>query len=324
MLLISPRFFGYERDIAAAFERKGFRVDFVDERPSNNALTKAVFRVRPALLGRSVDRYYRRVLETLSGGYDLVLVIKGEVVPAWFLDRIEAMVPDAVLAFYTFDSLANSPHARSLLPRFAHRFSFQPEADDPGLRLKHLFYGAEFEPLGTAQPRRYEVAFVGTLHSDRYRFVKRVLTGFRSAFVYFYSQARWFFWLKRATDARLRNVDAADVHFDKLERASVAEAFRNSLAVLDMQHEQQSGITMRSFEVLASGAYLVTTNPAARVLDQQRTFVIAQQPSESEVRELAERLRALPVPTAAPEGFARHSVDSWVDEFVALVPGGVR
>lgn len=324
MLLISPRFFGYERDIASAFERKGLRVDFVDERPSNGAFIKAMFRVRPGLLRRSVDRYYRRTLERLAHDYDydydLVLVVKGEVVPRWFLERVRELAPRAVFAFYTFDSLANSPHARSLKPVFEHRYSFQVEAHDPDLRLKHLFYGPEFRPVATADPRRYDVAFVGTLHSDRYRFVKRVLAGFHSPFVYFYSQARWFFVVKRLVDARLRGVDGADVHFDKLDRASVADVFRNALAVLDMQHDQQSGLTMRSFEVLASGAYLVTTNPAASALAGERAIVVPATPSEQEVQALVDRLSALPVPTGAPAGFERHAVGAWVEEFVELIP----
>lgn len=324
MLLISPRFFGYERDIADAFERKGLSVDFVDERPTNNTVAKAVFRMRPGLLGRSIDRHYRRTLGRLSGDYDLVLVIKGEVVPAWFLDRVRALAPEAVFAFYTFDSLANSPHARSLMPLFHHRYSFQAEAEDPGFRLKHLFYGPEFRPLGTPDRRRYDVAFVGTLHSDRYRFVRRVLAGFRTAFVYFYSQAHWFFLLRRMTDARLRDVESADVHFEKLDRAAVADVFRNSLAVLDMQHDQQSGLTMRSFEVLASGAYLVTTNPAAWALSNERVIVVPAEPSEQDVADLVHRLRSRPVPTAAPEGFERHSVDAWVEEFIKLTPQGAR
>jgi spore maturation protein CgeB len=210
------------------------------------------------------------------------------------------------------------------MPLFLHRYSFQLEANDAGLRLKHLFYGPEFRPLGSSDARRYDVAFVGTLHSDRYRFVKRVLAGFGSAFVYFYSQARWFFLLKRMTDPRLRDVDSADVHFEKLDRASVAAAFRNSLAVLDMQHDQQSGLTMRSFEVLASGAYLVTTNPAASALSRERAIVVSAEPTDHEVADLVDRLRTLPVPTAAPEGFEQHSVDAWVEEFIQLIARGAR
>ena len=325
-LLISPRFFGYELDIAHAFERHGFAVDFIDERPSNTAMMKALFRLRTQALARSVDRYFGRLIRDLHDDYSLVLVVKGEVVPAWFLDEVRRRSPGAVFVFYTFDSLANSPHAESLMPLFEHRYSFEAEPTDSGFIVKHLFYAPEFRALGHSAPRRYELAFVGTLHSGRYRFVKRLEAEFSKTFSYFYSQARWFFELKRLTDARFREVDRGAVRYDRLDRASVAEVFRNALAVLDMQHEQQTGLTMRSFEVVASGAYLVTTNAAAAegpLAQTGRVIVMPADPSPAEVHELVQTLSSRPIPSAAPEGFERYSVDAWVQEFVDLARSAV-
>lgn len=327
-LIVTPRFFGYEEDIAAEFRRQGFAVDLVDERPSNRAVMKALFRVRPSLAARSVTRHFEAVAEGGIGGYDLVLVIKGEVVPSWFVERLRAASPHAVFVFYTFDSLDNSAHFLPLLPLFDHVFSFQPEATavDPRFRLKHLFYAPDFRPLGTAN-RRYDATFIGTLHSSRYRFAKRLLAGFTRTFTHFYVQAPWYFAIKRLTDARFREVDRADVRFDKLDRARVAEVFRTSLAVLDMQHEHQSGLTMRTFEVLASGAYLVTTNDFIEqtpLIDTGRVIVTASEPSIEDAAALAAQVRSLPVPETAPEGFERYSIAAWVSEFVDLVPGGAR
>ncbi|MDF1479145.1 hypothetical protein PYV02_08630 [Leifsonia sp. H3M29-4] len=329
VLLITPSFFGYERDIALALERRGLGVDMIDERPSNSALMKALLRVRSSALGRATDRYYRRFVDQgYTRGRRLVIVIKGEVVPAWFLDAVRRDSPGAVFVFYTFDSLANSANFVSLLPVFDHLFSFQAETGEVGsrFRLKHLFYGPEFSPLGDADTRRYGIAFVGTVHSDRYRFVKRIVAAFGSSFVYFYVQARWYFRVRRLTSARYREIPEKDVRFDKLSRSAVAEVFRNSLAVLDMQHEQQTGLTMRTFEVIASGAYLVTTNAFVALTplaDTGRVIVVPPLPTEHDIRELTERLAELPVPTSAPEGFAQFSVDAWVDEFVMLMPGEV-
>lgn len=325
-LLVSPRFFGYEAEIASALERRGLEVELVDERPSNAAVMKAVFRVRPAAARHSVKRYYWGLLKTLRGDYDLVLVIKGEVVPGWFLQAIRASSPRARFVYYTFDSLENNPHASSIIALFDDRYSFQREAPAAGLALKHLFYVPAFYPLGTAEARWHEVAFIGTLHSGRYRFVKRILDAFASSFTYFYAQAHWYFRIKRLTDPRFRAVDPADVRFEKLDRATVAEVFRNSLAVLDMQHDKQEGLTMRSFEVIASGAYLVTANAAAEAGPlgaTGRVLTMPAEPSEADVRELADRLHRLPVPTSAPDGFEQYSVDAWVGDFVSHL-GEVR
>lgn len=322
VLIVTPRFFGYEEDIAAQFRREGFQADLVDERPSNSAFMKALFRIRATALRRSVDRYYGDLEgRGLTSGYDLVLVIKGEVVPAWFLERVRRDSPRAVFAFYTFDSLSNSSNFVRLLPLFDQVYSFQPGAErlDPRFRLKHLFYAPDFHALGDASPRRYESAFVGTLHSDRYRFAKRILSAFSSTFEHFYVQAPWYFALKRLVDPRFREVARADVRFDKLSRAEVAEVFRNALSVVDMQHEDQEGLTMRTFEVIASGAYLVTTNEFVRRTPLMQTGRVIVVDAAVSASELAEELRALPVPGGAPEGFERHSLAAWVGEFVGLL-----
>ena len=326
VLIVSPRFFGYEEDIASEFRRQGFEVELIDERPSNSSAMKALMRVRPALAARSVQRHFEEVARRDLGGYRLVLVIKGEVVPAWFLERVRSGSPDAVFAFYTFDSVSNSARFVSLLHLFDHLFSFQPDAAsvDKRFQLKHLFYAPDFRPLGVPD-RQYEAAFIGTLHSGRYRFAKRLLGGFARTFTHFYVQAKWYFMLKRLTDPRFREVDTDDVRFDKLDRARVADVFRNSLAVLDMQHERQAGLTMRTFEVLASGAYLVTTNEFIRhtpLFDSGRVIVTAVEPSEEDAAALAERIRSLPVPTDAPDGFERYSLEAWVAELANLVTRG--
>ena len=129
-LIVTPRFFGYEEDIASEFRRQGFHVDLIDERPSNSAFMKALFRVRASALTRSLDRYFRTaVREGLTVGYDLVLVIKGETVPAWFLEQVKVDSPHAVFVFHTVDSVFNSSNFKKLLPLFDHLFSFQPGAE---------------------------------------------------------------------------------------------------------------------------------------------------------------------------------------------------
>ena len=42
VLFISPAFFGYELSIKNAILENGYEVDYFDERPSNNALMKAL------------------------------------------------------------------------------------------------------------------------------------------------------------------------------------------------------------------------------------------------------------------------------------------
>ena len=45
LLVIAPKFFGYESDIVDEFSMKGYHVDYYDDRPSNTTFTKACIRL---------------------------------------------------------------------------------------------------------------------------------------------------------------------------------------------------------------------------------------------------------------------------------------
>ncbi len=321
-LLVSPRFFGYEQEILDELARQGLDAVFVDERPSNSSLLKAIYRVNVRATTNQVERYYRRVARSiLWHDLDLVLVIRGEIVPPWFLTLVRSEAPDATIVFYTWDSVKNSPNFTKLLPSFDYLFSFDADAQavDDRFRIKHLFYSPSFHALGNDSQRRFEGSFVGTLHSGRYAFAQRVFSSFESSYTYFFVQARWYFALRRIFDRRYRAVPRHDVTFSKLRRSQVAEVFRNSLAVLDMQHEDQSGLTMRTFEVLASGAYLITTNTSIHNTPLMATGRVIVVDEHVDPLQLVASIRALPVPHDAPDGFEEYSLSAWVRGFVELV-----
>lgn len=323
-LLISPRFFGYEQEIVQELSRQGFETEFIDERPSNSPVAKAIYRVGARFAANQVDRHFRKVARGISwDNLALVLVIKGEVIPRWFLELVRSKASEAKIVFYTFDSVDNSANFVKLLPLFDHLFSFQEDARalDDRFRVKHLFFSPEFYPLGDDAPRRFEGSFIGTLHSGRYAFARRVLSSFDSSYAYFFVQARWYFSVRRLVDSRYRAVPRREVSFAKLSRAEVADVFRNSLAVLDMQHENQTGLTMRTFEVLASGAYLITTNVAIQDTSLMSTGRIIVVDEDVDSQQVVDSLRARPVPRSAPDGFDEYSLHSWVAGFVELLSG---
>lgn len=321
-LLVSTSFFGYEQEIVDELARQGLDAEFIDERPSNSSILKAVYRVNVRAAANQVDRYYRHVAQGVCWQeLSLVLVIRGEIVPPWFLALVRSKAPQATIVFYTWDSVRNSSNFAKLLPFFDHLYSFEGGARelDDRFRIKHLFYSPSFSALGHDSSRRFEGSFIGTLHSGRYAFAKRVFGAFGSSYTYFFVQARWYFALRRILDRRYRAVPRRDVTFSKLNHAQVADVFRNSLAVLDMQHENQTGLTMRTFEVLASGAYLITTNASIRSTPLMATDRVIVVDEAVQPQQLVEILRSKPIPASAPEGFEEYSLHSWVRSFVELV-----
>ena len=330
-LVITPSFFGYERDIVAELESQGWSTLLIDERPSNTAFVRAVLRVRKQLANGWVDKYYRSWQRTLSGEqFDLVLVVKAEVVPRWFLEQLRVTNPDARFVFYTYDALTNAGNCLEVLDCFDDRLSF--DRDDVARRddfdYLPLFYVDDFRNQGdegSGVARRHDLAFVGTLHTERYEFAKRCFGAFSDTFGFFFVPARWYFFLLKYVTREHRDVPWSEVSFDPMTKPGIAEIFKTSHAVLDMQRSGQHGLTMRTFEVLASGAILVTTNAAITLepfFDPARVIVVPPDPAEIDSAALYDQLASRDRPDAAPPGFERYSLRSWIHEVSAgATPG---
>ena len=320
-LFLSPSFFGYEADIERALVGDGYTVDFFDERPTNSSAAKAVFRIGGRPVQMLVQAYYRRILAaTASNSYNLVLVIKGEVVPLAFLQELRRRNPEAHFVYYSFDAIPAGSNCTQLFDEFDALYSFDPAdvAADARLTFKPLFYSSQFSSITTGKARRHDLTFVGTMHSDRYRFVTSLFQAFNNTYGFFYVPARWFFYFNKYVSRSFAGVPTSTVSFSKLDKSAVAGIFRESRAVLDLQRSAQSGLTMRTFEVLASGAVLVTGNTAIResdIFDPSRIVVVDDYDAVDASTRLREILDAMPPLVGAPAGFEKHSIENWVREF---------
>ncbi|MFT4188383.1 MAG: hypothetical protein QM621_07340 [Aeromicrobium sp.] len=321
-LLISPAFFGYENDIVEELERQGYATTFIDERPSNSAFMRAIVRVRKTLIERRIQAYYRaKFAEILHARFDRVLVIKAEVVPRWFLEQLRSQNRQARFVFYTYDAISNADNCLDVIDLFDARFTFDSDdqADRPDFDYLPLFYTEDFKPLPSEsafQPRRYDLSFLGTLHSDRYAFAKELFSHSQRVFGFFFVQARWYFALVKYVTREHKGVPWSDVSFRALTRYEIARVFRESHAVLDMQRAGQAGLTMRTFEVLASGSILVTTNVAIErepFYDPSRIIVVSDDVRSLDSAAINARLTNLPAPPEAPVGFEVYSLASWVN-----------
>lgn len=326
VLLISPSFFGYELEIVSSFERLGFQVDFHDERPSNGSFSKAALRLNPKLMATRVRRHYARVSRAaLDHVYDFVVVVKGEVVPECFLASLRATQVRARFIFYTFDSITNSSNCVALFPYFHDLFSFDSidVRSDPRLRYKPLFYSTPFTPGALSLERKFDAAFIGTLHSDRFAYIQHLLTVFEKPFVFFYVPARWFFLTNRYITGRFRGVPRSSVSFTPMTSSQVAEIFRSSRVVFDLQRAQQSGLTMRTFEALASGAILVTANQFIRNAEffDSRYIVIVKSTADAALaKDLKHTLDRNEQVEGPPPGFDKYSIDAWSAHLLGITP----
>jgi hypothetical protein len=268
-LLITPTFFGIEHEIAAELERRGFRVDFLSDRPFESPFLKAAGRLSRASMLRMADRFYQSHLDaTGRPDYELVLVIVGEGLSQQMLRRMRTALPRARFILYMWDSLTGRKSGvADNLSLFDQCLTFDPDdAKTFGLELRPLFYTERFDLLPQKEPA-YDLSFVGTIHSDRYRVISSVagqMSAHRRCYWYLYLQADWVYAFYRIVRPGFWKTRRSDFRFQPLSRTEVTKIFMDSRAVLDVEHPTQTGLTLRTFEALGARKKLVTTNALVR------------------------------------------------------------
>lgn len=267
ILLFSVQTFNLEKEIKNKLEQLGALVDYYDERPANNSFTKAIIRLKRKLYQTQINKYYKNILEkTESSHYDYVLVIRGEVVPAFFLQEFKIHHPNCQLIFYTWDSIDNNSHPLQIISHFHRRFTFDPsDALRYDLQLRPLFFLDQFNSIKYQKcTPEYDLLFLGTAHSDRYvigEFAQNwcCLNGLKS-FTFYYMQGRLVYLYKKLFDKTFKTFNYRKLSFKSLSIAQILDYYRKSKVVLDVNHFRQKGLTMRTFEAIGAGKKLITTN----------------------------------------------------------------
>lgn len=324
VLFICPAFFGYETSITNAIKSNGFDVDFFDERTSNKSYYKAIFRIRKSLLNQIIDKYYRQIFEQIKQKkYAYFFLIKGEVIPEWFIIKFKENNPEAKLVYYTYDSINNNNnHSVNILKYFDDCFSFDFEdiKIHPTFKLKHLFYTNEYvSQQNNNVERKYDLSFVGTLHSNRYNVIKTIAAGLQNTFIFYYMPAKWFFYFNKMLKKDYRKISASEISFKKINKAEVAGIFKSSKSVLDIQRFGQTGLTMRTFEVLASKSILVTTNTYVKQADfynPDRIIVLDDFNDPDNIDKIRAHINNTQIfDQPLDKGFEKYFVENWVSEF---------
>ena len=330
ILLIVASFFGYDKEIVKRLKARGAIVTVYEDRPSTTTLSKILNRLHPALVAGAAVRHVDRILSECDGkNFDDIVVIKGEAFTPPLLKLLFKAFPEARTTFYMWDSFRNSKGAREKLALFDRCLSFDPvdAANTKGLALRPLFFVPSYIQRSETEPD-IDILFVGTVHTDRYAVLKRLASRLpvgtkRHYFLYF--PARFIFHIRRVIDPQFWTSNKAEFSFVPLSHQENAQLFARARAIVDVERVIQTGLTMRTFEVLAAGKKLVTTNQSIRqseLFDPANVCVVDRKNPE-----IPPDFFSRPFNPLQTEVLRRYSLDGWIDDvflFERAVPESDR
>lgn len=266
ILLVSPSTFGYEKRILQAFQDIGCDVSWIDDRIGNDFFSKAATRLQiiklvPGLIRIKTDHIIK---SATSLGVEKIIFINPETLNVLGFQKIKRELPHVDIIIYRWDSLKSKPLHDEIIALSSAVYSFDPYDCERNQKIKHLPLFHSHRSLSRSQTPslKYQVTFVGTARLRRLRFLSHI---YRQYYGY---EERVFFYLKAPSYLHflmykmylLYNRSKLPIFRKSLDYDTYLRVIEQSKAILDIEFEGQTGLTMRSIEVLFSNKPLISTN----------------------------------------------------------------
>lgn len=267
ILFFSPKFFGYEKNIVKEMVKQGAEVDYFDERPNNDTLTKALIRINKKFLKKKIDQYYNLIIENVQNNqYDYVFFIVPESISRDKLIELKKHHSKAVFILYMWDSIKNKKNIIDILDQFDKLYTFDKKDQniDNRFKFRPLFYVDEYSEISTEKKFKYDYTFIGTVHGDRYPFLSQIEKYAKenelNSYLYMYFPSKLLYLFRRIFSKEMKGAKYQKFQFDGLSFKKVIDIIKHSKIIIDIQHIKQSGLTIRTIEMLGAKRKLITTN----------------------------------------------------------------
>ena len=319
ILFIALKFFDYEKEIKQALMRMGAEVDFYDDRPKNTFIYKALIRINRSILKKKIEAYYDTIINiTRQKEYDYVFFLKAESISINSLKKLRETQSQAKFILYLWDSIANKNDVKSILQYFDRVLSFDKNDVQKYsfMSFRPLFYLEDYERMRSSQKSRFDISFIGTGHSDRYAIISMIkkdcIQNDISGYFFMYMQSKIMFYYRKIVSKAYRKSKIKDFNFKSLNKKEVLEIITSSKVILDIQHDKQSGLTMRAIEILGAQKKLITTNKEIANYDfyHPNNIQIIDRKNPTISKEFID----LPFKNTEQEIYEKYALNNWLKE----------
>lgn len=318
VLYFAPKFFGYDSVIAEEFIRRGALLDMLPDRVFDSPLMTGVTKLRRNWVIPAANKFYRDKIGGFARKhYDMVFVVNGQTLSKEILQELRVQYPAATFVLYMWDAIKNRRSAIDNLNCFDACFTFDLEdAEYYKMIFRPLFFSKGFEKKST-NAYLYNISFVGTAHTDRYKLVKSVTSQLPAEikhYWYLYLQAPWVFYYYKLVNPAYQQAQRSEFIFHPLTNEDVQNIFFASQSILDVEHPGQKGLTIRTIETLGSSKKLITTNEKIREYDffSAENICVIDRKKPVITRDFFASDYS-PVP---PDIYRKYSLAGWLDEIL--------
>ena len=250
-------------------EQLGLKLDRIFDKPNEKAFGKIAGRLHLGFYEKVLNSYYKKNINSLENNYDYILVIRGEYTPIETLQYLREKNPYAKMILYMWDSIRNNHGIEKKWPFFDKVHTF-----DRKDYLKHkeeigfipLFYCEEYvqKLKDISSKAKYDIAFIGTAHGDRVKIVKAIEKECEKCglkmYKFLYCPHILVFFYNKVFNPDYKYVKKKELTFRAMSQMDMYKIYAQSKCVLDAEIKTQTGLTMRTMDILGLKKKLITTN----------------------------------------------------------------
>ena len=320
IVLICPKFYGYENVIADTLVHHGAKVFLIYENLEWVKLSyRFVYVYLPGFKDRLIQKYYHKQLAGILQDADYFLVIRGSSLTPDIMDYVKENTPERCRFWmYQWDGIKNNESALDILPYFdgISTFDYQ-DAKTRGWKYRPLFYIPDY--LSDSDEKDIDILFLCGLHSNRVKIVNQLKpiaekNHYRMKIMMQINKS--IYYKNKYLDKKPEVIesDRKDVIFQPISIKDSYGLYARSKVVVDYTHPDQTGFTMRTIETLGSKCKLITNNQMVKTadfFDPQNIYVY----DEDQVC-IPEDFLNSPYKQIDPGIYQSYSLDSWISAMV--------
>ena len=259
---------GYSKGICEQMRKLGLEVDYYNDKPDDGVITKTLGRLKVSFFEKVLENYYEGIiLKNQEKTYDYILVIRGEYTPIKSLKLMKEKFSNAKLILYMWDSVTNNKGIEKKWDCFDRVITFDRKdylENKDTIEFRPLFYYEDYLPKCECDEAKYDIAFIGTGHGDRFTIVKSVEKECEekglSCFTYMFLPHKLIFFYNKLFNPYFKGAKMRDFHYEQLPFETVYKVYSESKCVMDVESITQTGLTMRTIEMIGLHKKLITTN----------------------------------------------------------------
>ena len=261
VLFIGIGFYDYDIIIRQAIEKLGFEVDYFCETPKGFFYSFANYLKLNSISQTFRNNHSMNIANACGNDYSYIFVIKGDCITHEALNIIQQKNKNAKTVLYLWDSIKRMPNYKNIQGFFMSIYSFDRVdcINNKKIKFKPLFYRSEYKINNKQNNFIYDLFFIGWAHSDRAILLKEIdlklqSQDLKTKFLIFVGKAAYYI------SKPIRAIRTMTIQ-KPISTKDIAKYCSESRAILDIAHPLQTGLTMRTIEVLFGiGRKLITTN----------------------------------------------------------------